>query len=127
MSGGAIAPAQRASARRRRALIENLQAYLFLLPAFAILIVFKVAPAIYAIYISFFKWDIIQGAFRGLDNYTDILFGSRAPNWWQSVSTTITYALMTVPFEIFFAMIVAYLLFQKIRGRAIYRTIYYLP
>ena len=127
MSGGAIALAQRASARRRRALVENLQAYLFLLPAFAVLIVFKVAPAIYAIYISFFKWDIIQGAFRGVDTYTDILFGSRAPNWWQSVSTTLTYALMTVPFEILFAMIVAYLLFQKIRGRAIYRTIYYLP
>lgn len=127
MSGGAIAIDRRAASRRRRILVENLQAYLFLLPAFAILLVFKVFPSLYAIYISFFKWDIVQGPFRFLDNYTDILFGSRAPNWWQSVSTTITYALMTVPFEIAFAMVIAYLLFQKIRGRAIYRTIYYLP
>jgi multiple sugar transport system permease protein len=127
VSGGVLAVQQRAASRRRRLVIENVQAYLFLLPAFAVLLVFKVFPAIYAIYISFFKWDIIQGAFRGLDNYGDILFGSRAPNWWQSVSTTLTYALITVPFEIAFALVIAYLLFQKIRGRAVYRTIYYLP
>lgn len=88
---------------------------------------FKIWPSIYAIYISFFKWDIVQGAFRGLDNYGDILFGSRAENWWRAVSTTITYALITVPFEIAFALVIAYLLFQKIRGRGLYRTIYYLP
>ena len=127
MSGGAIAIDRRAASRRRRVVVENVQAYLFLLPAFAVLIAFKIFPALYAVYISFFKWDIVQGAFRGLDNYGDILFGSRAANWWQSVSTTITYALITVPFEMGFAMVVAYLLFQKIRGRAIYRTIYYLP
>ena len=127
MSGGVIAVTQRAASRRRRLVIENVQAYLFLLPAFAVLLVFKVFPAIYAIYISFFKWDIIQGAFRGLDNYGDILFGSRAANWWQAVSTTLVYALITVPFEIAFALVIAYLLFQKIRGRAVYRTIYYLP
>ncbi|HYR94710.1 MAG TPA: sugar ABC transporter permease [Methylomirabilota bacterium] len=127
MSGGAIAIDKRAASRRRRLLVENIQAYLFLLPAFAVLLVFKVFPSIYAIYISFFKWDIIQGAFRGLDNYGDILFGSRAENFWRSVSTTLTFALITVPIEIGLALIIAYLLFQKIRGRSAYRTIYYLP
>ena len=127
VTGGAIAITQRAASRRRRLLIENVQAYLFLLPAFVVLLVFKIFPALYAIYISFFKWDIVQGAFRGIENYTDILFGSRAENWWQSVSTTITFALITVPFEIALALVIAYLLFQKIRGRAVYRTIYYLP
>lgn len=127
MTGGTIAIAQRAASRRRRVLIENFQAYLFLLPAFAVLAVFKIWPAFFAIYISFFKWDIVQGAFRGLDNYADVLFGSRAENWWRSVSTTFTYAMITVPFEIAFALVIAYLLFQKIRGRGLYRTIYYLP
>ena len=127
MIGGAIANDQRAASRRRRVIVENVQAYLFLLPAFAVLLLFKVFPAIYAIYISAFKWDIIQGAFRGLDNYGDILFGSRAENFWRSVSTTLTYALITVPFEIAFALVIAYLLFQKIRGRSVYRTIYYVP
>src|SRR5919204_5112058 len=113
VSGGAIAISQRAASRRRRVLLENVQAYLFLLPAFAVLAVFKIWPAFFAIYISFFKWDIIQGAFRGIDNYTDILFGSRAEEFWKAVGTTFTYAAITIPFEMFFALIIAYILFQK--------------
>jgi multiple sugar transport system permease protein len=127
VSGGAIAIDQRAASRRRRVVVENLQAYLFLLPAFAVLLVFKVWPAFFAIYISLFKWDIIQGPFRGIENYSDILFGGRAEAFWRAVSTTFTYAAMTIPFEIAFGLVIAYILFQKIRGRAIYRTIYYLP
>jgi len=127
VSGGAIAIDQRAASRRRRVLIENVQAYLFLLPAFAVLLVFKIWPAFFAIYISLFKWDIIQGAFRGIDNYTDILFGSRAETFWRAVSTTFTYAAITIPFEIALGLVIAYMLFQKIRGRAIYRTLFYVP
>jgi len=107
VSGGAIAVGQRGASRRRRLLVENLWAYLFLLPAFAVLLVFKILPAIYAIYISTFKWDIIQGAFRGIDNYTDVLFGSRAEAWWRSLSTTFTYAALTIPFEIAFGLVIA--------------------
>jgi multiple sugar transport system permease protein len=127
VSGGAISVGQRGASRRRRLLIENLWAYVFLLPAFVVLFVFKVLPAIYAVYISTFKWDIIQGAFRGFDNYTDVLFGSRAEAWWRSLSTTFTYAALTIPFEIALGLLIAYLLFQKMRGRAIYRTVFYLP
>ena len=117
----------RATSRRRRLLVENVQGYLFLLPAFAVLVVFKIWPALFALYISTFKWDIIQGPFRGIQNYTDILFGTRAETFWRSLSTTFTYAAMTIPVEIALALVIAYLLFQKMRGRDIYRTIYYLP
>ena len=127
MSGGAIAITQRAASRRRRVLIENAQAYLFLVPAFAVLLVFKIWPAFFAIYISLFKWDIIQGPFRGIENYTDILFGSRAEAFWRALSTTLTYAAITIPFEIAIGLVIAYILFQKLRGRAFYRTLYYLP
>jgi len=127
VSGGAIAIGQRAASRRRRFLVENVQAYLFLVPAFAVLLVFKIWPAFFAIYISTFKWDIIQGPFRGIQNYTDILFGTRAEAFWRSLSTTFTYAAITIPFEIAVGLVIAYILFQKIRGRSIYRTIYYLP
>src|SRR6266545_1378358 len=129
VSGGAIAIDERAASRRRRGLIENAQAYMFLVPAIAFLGLFKVLPAFYAVYISLFRWDVIQGAFRGLDNYFDILWQSstRSQAFWQSLSTTFTYAAITVPIEIALALVVAYVLFQKLRGRDIYRTIYYLP
>ena len=131
MSGGAIAIDRRAASRRRRILIENLQAYLFLLPAFVILFIFKIYPAVVALFISLYKCNVFcpftESDFRGLQNYTDILFGSRAEAFWRAVSTTVTYALITLPFEMIFALVIAYLLFQKIRGRAIYRTLFYLP
>jgi multiple sugar transport system permease protein len=130
VSGGAIAiSTERAASRRRRFLLENAQAYLFLLPAIAFLGLFKVLPAFYAVYISLFRWDVIQGAFRGLDNYFDVLWqnSARSQAFWQSLSTTLTYAAITIPFEMGLGLVIAYVLFQKLRGRGIYRTIYYLP
>ncbi len=119
----------RRTSRRRRILIEHLQAYLFLLPALLVLAVFKIFPALFAIYISLFKWDVIQGAFRGLDNYAAFLWAdaTRSEAFWRSLSTTFTYLLITIPFEMGLALAVAYVLFQKMRGRVIYRTLFYLP
>lgn len=119
MSGGGLS--------RPRFGSEELLAFAFLVPAFLFLLVFKIWPAVFAIYISLFRWDVIQGPFRGLGNYTDILFGSRSEAFWQSLSTTFTYALITIPIEIALALVVAYVLFQKIAARSAYRTIYYLP
>src|SRR2546423_11857695 len=114
---------------RRRLPTEAIQAWLFLLPAVVILGVFQIFPAIAAFYMSLFKWDVVQGSFRGLGNYTDWLYDNsiRSPDFWRSLSTTFTYVIFTVPLEIALALVIAYLLFQKMRGRGIYRTVYYLP
>ena len=42
-------------------------------------------------------------------------------------STLFPYTLITVPLELVISLVLAYLLFQKMRGRAIYRMLYYLP
>jgi multiple sugar transport system permease protein len=113
----------------RRIDLEGLQAWLFVLPAVLIIGLFRIIPAIAAFYMSLFKWDVIQGAFRGIGNYTDWLYDNslRSPDFWRALSTTFTYAIITVPVEIAVALVIAYLLFQKMRGRGIYRTVYYLP
>ena len=124
-----MAPARIPARSGRRLPIEALQAWLFLLPAVVILGVFQIFPAIAAFYMSLFKWDVVQGAFRGLGNYTDWLYDSsiRSPDFWRALSTTFAYVIFTVPLEIALSLILAYLLFQKMRGRGLYRTIYYLP
>lgn len=123
-----MATTPRAGSRpRRRLVVESLQAYLFLLPAAAVLAVFKVWPALFAVYISTFRWDIVQGAWAGLGNYADILFGTRAGQFWNAVATTFTYAAITIPFEIGAALLISYVLFQRIAWRSLYRTIYYIP
>jgi len=113
--------------RRRRIAVEHAAAYLLLLPAALVLLVFHFLPAFAAVYMSLFKWDIIQGAFKGLDNYATVLTGARAGEFWHSLSVSLTYTLITVPIEVVVSLVLAYLLFQKMRGRGIYRTLYYLP
>jgi multiple sugar transport system permease protein len=124
-----VIPANVSARRRRRLPIEAIQAWLFLLPAVVILGIFQIFPAIAAFYMSLFKWDVVQGSFRGLGNYADWLYDSsiRSPDFWRSLSTTFTFVIFTVPLEIALSLVLAYLLFQKMRGRGIYRTIYYLP
>jgi multiple sugar transport system permease protein len=124
-----VIPAKVRASPRRRLPLEAIQAWLFLLPAVLILGVFQIFPAIAAFYMSLFKWDVVQGAFRGIGNYTDWLYDNsiRSPDFWRSLTTTFMYVIVTVPLEIALSLVLAYLLFQKMRGRGIYRTIYYLP
>jgi hypothetical protein len=56
------------AARRRRILGENILAYAFVLPAILVILIFQFLPGFAAVYMSLFRWDIVQGAFRGLDN-----------------------------------------------------------
>ena len=124
-----VIPANVRESSGRRLPVEGIQAWLFVLPALLIIGIFKILPAIAAFYMSLFKWDVVQGAFRGLGNYTDWLYDNslRSPDFWRSLSTTFTYVIFTVPLEMAIALVIAYLLFQKMRGRGIYRTLYYLP
>ncbi len=48
-------------------------------------------------------------------------------NFLGSLPITLFYALSTVPAELFIAMILAYILFQKIRGQEFFRMLYFLP
>jgi len=124
-----VIPANVRASPRRRLPIEAIQAWLFLLPAVVILGVFQIFPAIAAFYMSLFKWDVVQGAFRGFGNYSDWLYDNsiRSPDFWRALSTTFAYVIFTVPLQIALALVLAYLLFQKMCGRGIYRTVYYLP
>ncbi len=45
----------------------------------------------------------------------------------NALPLTLFYALGTVPAEIIIALILAYLLYQKIRGQELFRMIYFLP
>lgn len=98
--------------------------YIYLLPALLILTVFHIFPAGYAFWISMQGGRIRNFQFIGLDNYLNAL---QAPEFWGALQNTIFYVLGTVPFTMGVGLMVAYLLFQKIRGRGIYRVVYFLP
>lgn len=110
----------RAGSRRR----FQWSAYLYILPAFIIIGTFHIIPVFYAIYISLNKGPINKWKFVGLENYIHAFSGAE---FWSSLGTTLTYSLLTMPFTIMLGLLFAYLLYQGVRGRGVYRVIFFLP
>ena len=48
-------------------------------------------------------------------------------DWWQGLKVTAYYSIGTVPFQLGISLILANLLFQDIRGKGLFRLIYFLP
>jgi multiple sugar transport system permease protein len=46
---------------------------------------------------------------------------------WLGLKVTVFYSLGTVPFQLSISLVMAYLLFQKVRGREAFRVMYFLP
>ncbi len=121
MATGQSSAVLRGKAARRR---YDWSAYLFILPAFLILVVFHIFPVFYAIFISLNKGAINRFTFVGFANYIQAL---NNPDFWSSLVNTFVYTLMTLPFTMLLGLFFAYLLYQGVRGRGVYRTIFFLP
>ncbi len=100
-------------------------AYLMIAPTMLGLLVFYLWPIIQTVYFSFTEWGAFgQYEWTGLDNYKRMVDDA---NLLQSFKNTGIYILFTVPVGIFLSILVAVLLNQKIKGKSVYRTLYFLP
>jgi multiple sugar transport system permease protein len=99
--------------------------YLFILPALLVILVFRFYPILQAIRMSFYNWGLAGPLkFIGLKNFGRLFID---PKFYQSLGNTFWYVIFVVPLTIIISIFFANLLNQKIRGRGIYRTLYYLP
>lgn len=105
---------------------EFVWGWIFILPTMIGLIVLNIYPIFKTIYESFFKTgDFGKGnVFIGATNYTK-MFGDGEV--WQALINTFKYAIVEVPFSIIISLVLAVLLNRKMKGRAVYRTIFFLP
>ncbi|MFO8062110.1 MAG: sugar ABC transporter permease [bacterium] len=102
-----------------------IKAMLFLLPALAIILVFRFTPILYALRISFYDWGIAGSkGFVGLENYSNVL---QDGDFWHALTNTFWYVMTVVPGVIIFSMAIAVLLNQKIKFKGFFRTTYFLP
>jgi multiple sugar transport system permease protein len=101
-------------------------AYLFLAPSLIQLSMFFAFPVIFSFYLSFHEWNIIEPErpFVGLNNYTRLLSDRRIH---QAILNTIYYTVVSVPLTLACGLLIALLLNNQIRGRGIFRAIFYLP
>ncbi len=98
--------------------------YGLLAPAFILLLVFEVYPVIYGFYISMCDWKLTCTKMVFFENYTRAFSD---PDMWHSLLITTSYSIISIPLQLGLGLFLAYLLFQKIRGLAIYRMLYFLP
>ena len=121
--------------KRQRYWRQTVQAYLFLSPAVIILLMFTFISMIYAFYVSLHKFGLAQVAgkkapvFVGLGNYAQALVepGTRQSEFWKSLITTFWFTLGSIPVQVIVALVIAVLLFRKMRGVGLYRTAFFLP
>lgn len=105
---------------------EFIWGWIFILPTMIGLIILNIIPMFQTIYQSFFKTgDFGKGnIFVGWQNYEKV-FGD--VEVWQALWNTVKYALIEVPFSVVIALLLAVLLNKKLKGREVFRTIFFLP
>jgi multiple sugar transport system permease protein len=101
--------------------------WLFILPWVIGFMIFDVLPFFLNLYLSFTNYTV--GAkmpdWVGLENYQQMFGGDRFVG--ISFKNTVYYMGFSVPLTIIFAFSLALLLNAEIRGKGVFRTIYYLP
>jgi multiple sugar transport system permease protein len=129
VAAGVASSEARVASRRRRLVFENIEAYLFLAPALIIIGLFHVLPGLAAFVMSLTRWGVIYERWAWFENYAAILdpSGSRFGDFVNALGVTFWYVLLTVPVEMFIALIIAFALYQGTVGRGAYRVVYFMP
>lgn len=111
-------------ARRR----SQRSAYLFIAPAFAIVILFSFVSMGVSFYVSLHDWDPIQGQgeFVGADNYVRALT-DQGSVFWTALRNTVVYVVMAVVGVLCTSLPLAMLCKRARYGQSLFRTLYFVP
>ena len=117
--------------RKRARVGELLEPVDYLLPFFIGVALFTLYPMVRVIIMSFQERYKLEGSFTGwgLGNYEYVIKGiPGTTNYFlQGLRNTFLYVLYTVPISTALAIIIAYLLNQKLRLSSLFQTSYFLP
>lgn len=112
---------------RRRIKKETLYGYGMASPAIVGFLIFTLGPLLASLYLSFTNYSITNDySFVGFDNFRR-LFTGEDTFFYKSLFVTFYYVLLAVPFSLLAAFSMAMLLKNKVRGRSLFRAIFYLP
>lgn len=103
-------------------------AYLFLLPAVAVLAIGLIIPVINALQLSFQNWSMgtpwVSREFIGLESYARMLKDGAVR---QSLWVTLRFAFWVLVSEMALGTFLALMLEKPVKGAAIFRTLFILP
>lgn len=96
-----------------------------LLPSLIGMGAFYLLPVAASLVLSFAEWDLLTPIkWIGLDNYAAILNDG---TMWQALRNTILFILGYLPSVVVLGLALALLLNRRLKGRAIFRAIYFVP
>lgn len=98
--------------------------WLFLLPTIVFVTFFSIWPIIRAFTMSFQKGSLINLEWTGFSNYQYIFSD---PEFWRAMTNTILYALISVPVGLAISILLAWLLFSKVKHSAFFETTFFMP
>lgn len=104
---------------------NNFCGLLFVLPAFIGTFIFIIIPIFCSFALSFTEWDLLNEIkFIGLENYKIIL---KEQIFIQILANTLVYALSTTIFAVTIPLVIANIIYTKIKGAECFKTIYFIP
>ncbi|MFD4715439.1 carbohydrate ABC transporter permease [Streptomyces sp. NPDC058430] len=114
----------------RRPLVRRvrdwLTAFLFTVPGLILFLAFVAVPILYAGYVSLFNWGGFGSPsdFVGVDNFTRLF---QDPVFLGDLWRGLLLVALSLGLQLPFALAMAVLLNQKLRGRAVYRMLFFAP
>jgi raffinose/stachyose/melibiose transport system permease protein len=122
-------PARRRSERRRAGrLAPGWAAFLFVVPALILFLVFLVYPMVDTVIMSFFSWDgfiTTNPLFVGVQNYVKIF--TQDPVFWPAFRNTVVWVVLSLLVPTTLGLVLALGLNQKLFGRNLLRSAFYIP
>lgn len=105
---------------------EALTFYIMVLPWVVGFLLFIAYPMARSFYLAFTRYNLkTEPEWIGLDNFVEMF--TNDDKFWQSFKVTTLYVLGSVPAGTLFALVVAMVLAQALRGVNFWRTIYFMP
>ena len=100
--------------------------WLLLTPWLIGLFAITLGPMLASLYLSFTNYNLLgQTRWVGLSNYVQIFADD--PRFYAAAGVTLKYVMAAVPLQLMFALAIALVLNQGLRGLTLYRSLYYLP
>ena len=100
------------------------QAWLFLLPALIIIGVFNVLPLIKTFIMSMQKGTLNNLEFNGFKNFQIVL---QDPKFHDAIGNTALFSFVVVPVGLIISMFIAIIIFEKIKHKSLFETIFFIP
>ena len=118
----ARAPVSRGQAARH----EARAATGFLALSMAGFLAFTILPILGSLVMAFFDWPVFgDRSFVGLANFTNLLHGD--PVFHRVLLNTVLFVVLYLPLNIVISMALAVWISPKVRGRGLYRVLFFLP